>query len=64
MDIKKICQIHHKSMTEVANAIGITRNNLSITMRGNPTLSTIVKVANAIGITPQQLVTYLTSTEQ
>lgn len=51
-------------MTEVANAIGTTRNNLSIIMRGNPTLSTIVKVANAIGITPQQLVTYLTSTEQ
>jgi transcriptional regulator with XRE-family HTH domain len=61
MDIKEICKLHKKTMTEVANAIGTTRNNLGITMRGNPTLTTIIKVANAIGITPQQLVSYLIS---
>ncbi|MBQ2979858.1 MAG: helix-turn-helix transcriptional regulator [Bacteroidaceae bacterium] len=56
MDIKNICRLSGKTITQVAQELGTTRNNLSIIMRGNPTLSTINRVAQALGITPSQLV--------
>lgn len=60
MDIKKICRRHGKTMTEVATIMGTTRNNLSIIMRGNPTLSTLIRVAEALGIPTHQLIMELT----
>ena len=59
MDIKLICRKYGKTITEVAHSVSTTRNNLSIIMRGNPTLSTINRVAQALGITPSQLVELL-----
>ncbi len=50
MDIKKICNKYNKTLTEVAESIKTSRNNLSIIMRGNPTLATINKVASALNI--------------
>lgn len=54
-DIKLLCQERGLKLKDVAEAVGMTSQNLGVAMRGNPTLSLLRRVANALGITMQEL---------
>lgn len=54
-DIKELCQERGLRMKDVAEAVGMTSQNLGVAMRGNPTLSLLRRVAKALGITMQEL---------
>ncbi len=54
-DIKVLCQERGLKLKDVAEAVGMTSQNLGVAMRGNPTLSLLRRVAKALGITMQEL---------
>lgn len=54
-DIKLLCQERGLKLKDVAEAVGMTTQNLGVAMRGNPTLSLLRRVAKALGITMQEL---------
>ena len=54
-DIKLLCQERGLKLKDVAEAVGMTSQNLGVAMRGNPTLSLLRRVAKALGITMQEL---------
>lgn len=53
-DIKLLCQERGLKLKDVAEAVGMTSQNLGVAMRGNPTLSLLRRVAKALGITMQE----------
>ena len=54
-DIKLLWQERGWKLKDVAEAVGMTTQNLGVAMRGNPTLSLLRRVAKALGITMQEL---------
>ena len=59
MDIKIICRQHGTSLKCVAQRLGMYHSNLGRLMRGNPTLSLIVRVAEALDMPPHELLRQL-----
>lgn len=54
-DIKELCHERGLKLKDVAEAVGMTPQNLGVAMRGNPTLSLLRRVAKVLGITMQEL---------
>lgn len=54
-DIKELCRERGLKMKDVAEAVGVTSQNLGVAMRGNPTLSLLRRVAKALGVTMREL---------
>ena len=48
--VKKLCRERRKTLTELANDMGITKESLTRALKGNTTLKTIQKIAKALGI--------------
>ena len=56
MNIKKVFARYGLTSKEVAERMGIKANNLSMTINGNPTYSTLCDIAKAVGCTPSELI--------
>lgn len=55
MNIKKRIKERGLTIEKVAHKIGVSKNSLSQTINGNPTISTLEKIAGAMGITVSDL---------
>lgn len=53
--IKRNIKKHGLTSVEIANRMGITKQTLSQTINGNPTLSSLCDIAKAIGISVSEL---------
>ncbi len=56
MDIKKVFTRYGLTSKQVAERMGVKPNNLSMTINGNPTYSTLCEIAKAVGCTPSELI--------
>lgn len=48
--IKEVCKEKGIKMADIANKLGISPVNLSMSLNGNPTLSRLKEVADALGV--------------
>ncbi len=60
--IKKNIKKHGFTSVEIANRMGITKQTLSQTINGNPTLTSMCEIAKAMGISVSELLNDETAT--